>query len=90
VAEHCRKARREGRAFLAVCFDTFDRLRGDKDLGYYYPAFDTPDELRIFLADKQTGQWEPGCLNDFCEAVIELRDGERLFEPSHWLENNRA
>lgn len=90
VAEQCREARREGRSLLAVCFDTFDRLRGDKDLGYYCAAFDSPAELRIFLADRQTGQWEPGRLNDFCEVVIDLQDGDRHHVPAAWLEKNSA
>ena len=42
VTRRFAKASQNGHAFMLVCFDTFDRLHLDEDLGYYYPTMDTP------------------------------------------------
>lgn len=91
VEERSRRAKAEGRAYLLVCFDTFDRLRGDEDLGYYYPTFDTVAEVASRLEGLQFGEWNPSDGSDFCEAVVDLRDwdGKSLARfvsaPLDWL-----
>lgn len=85
VLERAAKAREDGKSFLVVCFDTFDRNRGDDDLGYYYPAFNTAKEVREFLAGKQFGTWDPFIPIDFCEAVVDLHNGDAVHKPLEWL-----
>lgn len=94
VALHFHKTRSEGKAYLLVCFDWFDRLRGDEDLGYYYPRFDTPEAVRSHLAICQLGDWNARDARDVCEAVIDLRAAGENFSkaicqsPADWLRHN--
>ncbi|MFG1342496.1 hypothetical protein [Xanthobacter autotrophicus] len=90
IDEEMQAARRTGARHMLVCFDVWDRQRGDEDFGYYYPHFATDQEVRDFLAGKQLDEDRTGYA-DVCEAVIDLdRMGERFDEalsekPSVWL-----
>lgn len=65
---------------MLVCFDVWDRQRGDEDFGYYYPHFAAAREVRDFLAGEQLDEERTGNA-DVCEAVIDLvRMGERFDE----------
>lgn len=90
VAERFAKAKAGGHAYLLVCFDSFDRLRGDDDLGYYYVTAETEREVRERLDGLQLGDWDAHNLSDVCEAVIELGDATRFDpglceDPRAWL-----
>lgn len=39
IDEEMLAARRTGARYMLVCFDVWDRQRGDEDFGYYYPHF---------------------------------------------------
>lgn len=90
IDEEMLAARRTGARYMLVCFDVWDRQRGDEDFGYYYPHFATAPEVRDFLARVQLDEDRTGYA-DVCEAVIDLgRMGERFDEalsekPSVWL-----
>lgn len=97
LAEHAANARRGGYRFVLVCYDSFDRLRGDDDLGYYYPILDTAAAVRNDIAAHRLhlGRIPPWAdLNDVCEAVINLETaGLELTEadcvdPRQWLAAN--
>jgi hypothetical protein len=87
VERRVAKALEEGKAYLLVCVDTFDRLRGDSDLGYYYPAFDDAAAVKVYAQRFATGVWDPSTLQDFCEAIIELQPprSATIHDPSQWL-----
>ena len=98
VRQHAQKARQQGRRYLLVCYDCYDRMRGDDDLGYYYPAFNTATETKQRLAgygerlgrDVYPGS-EPGGMNDVCVAVVDLETagGDVMdtdcLDPRQWL-----
>lgn len=96
IVRRFREAKAAKRRYMLICFDTYDRMRGDADLGYFYPAFDTEEEVRQFLKGKQLCEWTPRNLADCCEAVIDLeRTGTELFpgdsqKPQEWLAKRRA
>ncbi|MFC5584208.1 hypothetical protein ACFPOD_03720 [Nitratireductor kimnyeongensis] len=81
------KAKADGKRFLLVCADTMDRIKGDKDLGYYYPDLETPEDVVRYISRFQLGKWTAGDLRDHCEAVIELGGtAEPVFhDPVAWL-----
>ncbi|OLP58353.1 hypothetical protein BJF93_07065 [Xaviernesmea oryzae] len=76
---------------MLVCYDVWDRLKGDDDLGYYYPAFTTVAQVREFLQKVQLGANTASGSADVCEAVVDLsraREGWHVSlceEPSAWL-----
>ena len=90
VRERADRARADGRRYLLVCYDVWDRRRGDEDLGYYYPSFDGAHEVAAFLADKQLAVDTTGYA-DVCEAVIDLERATGDFDvawceaPADWL-----
>lgn len=87
VRRRIKKTKAVGQRFLLVCFDTMDRMRGDSDLGYYYPALDDPQDVAAMVGGCQLGEWNPHDARDHCEAVIDLHDGEEpvFHDPAAWL-----
>lgn len=87
VQKQIDKARADGKRFLLVCADTMDRIKGDRDLGYYYPAVNAPPEVITMIANHQLGEWDPNNVKDHCEAIIELREAEEpvIHDPAEWL-----
>lgn len=92
VAKRFADAKAAGRAFFLVCFDSFHRTRGDLDLGYYYVAVDSEQEVRDKLEGKQLGDGDIHNLADVCEAVIDLRaedfDRSLCQDSRGWLEGS--
>lgn len=91
IAKRYQSAKSSGRRYLLVCFDTFDRLRGDKDLGYYYQEFDDAKAVHSRLGELQTGEWNPSDSRDCCVAVIDLLSSPEFSEnlcksPALWLD----
>ncbi|WP_299653870.1 hypothetical protein [uncultured Jannaschia sp.] len=81
------EARANGKKFLIVCVDALDRLRGDRDLGYYYASFNLPSEVAAFIRNHATGDWGPIDIRDYCTTVIELKVADRaiVHDPETWL-----
>ena len=87
VEERIAKARADGRAFLLVCVDSFDRMRGDEDMGYYYPVLDSHAQVAAYIASHQLGAWDPTDVRDWCEAIVEIQGAKsaEIHAPADWL-----
>ena len=83
IAKKIAEARAQGCTYVLACVDTWDRARGDKDLGYYYPMFSQAADVAEYL--RRVGHGAPG--GDFCKSVIHLNaDGAAVrYEPHDWL-----
>lgn len=90
VEARMRQAMKKSGGFLLVCYDVWDRQKGDKDSGYYYPHLQSAEAVRAHLARLQLGEEKHNSL-DVCEAVIDLSRVGDVFDPavcehpSHWL-----
>lgn len=83
VVERCRRAKDAGKAYLAVCMDQFDYRRGDRDLGYYYPWFDSEAEVLDRIRNMPLGGFPDDNCNDICWAVVALRDWTETTHDDH-------
>lgn len=90
IETHVQAAIEKGGGFLLVCYDVWDRQKGDEDGGYYYPHLHTAEAVRERLARLQLGA-EKHSSSDVCEAVIDLSrvgdafDPQLCEHPSRWL-----
>jgi len=95
VAPRFARAKAAGHRYLLVCFDSFDRMRGDEDLGAYYVTAESEQEVRERLKGLQLGAWDVRNPADGCEAVIDLRQADVFSEavcedPTRWLARHPA
>ncbi|PZX13614.1 hypothetical protein LX81_03163 [Palleronia aestuarii] len=81
----CDAARASGRRYLLVCVDMFDRMRGDRDMGFYYPAFDRAQEVADYIRNHAIGVPDPSDNRDRCEAIAELGATTIVHDPAQWL-----
>lgn len=94
VSKRFTSAKMANRRYLLVCFDTLDRARGDKDLGYYYQELDDAEAVHSRLSELQLTEWTPSDMRDSCVAVIDLLSSTQFSEdicdsPTVWIARNK-
>ncbi|GGE20111.1 hypothetical protein GCM10011390_44200 [Aureimonas endophytica] len=92
VFSRCRRAADDGKRYLLFCMDVYDRLRGDGDLGYYYPALATAADVAQYLEEKQLGDWNTGNSADVCWGIFDLSatsgeiSADSCTHPLQWMQ----
>lgn len=99
IIKRADKAKGEGIAYLLICFDIFDYLRGDHDGGAYAVPCHSPAEVTAALATRQLGEdWTTKDPRDVCQHIIVLEhwqgqmdDPTACLDPKQWqqAENTR-